>query len=80
MSERSFNHDFMAGSRHRFDEYQIEELEPSACQQLDTVGMQPHAREYLERKAGCIQSDFKFDHMTGQMVEYPRGIQFSGKP
>lgn len=82
MSEwnRSFSNDFIAPGRRRFDEAQLAEMEPSACQQLDTVGMQPHAREYLERKSNCVRSDWKFDHMTGQMVDYPQGIQFSGMP
>jgi hypothetical protein len=52
-----------------FDLYQREELEPSWATQLDTVGMQPHAREYLEQEM-----------ISGQMIDYSDGIQFTGKP
>lgn len=63
-----------------FDLYQREEFEPSACQQLDTVGMQPHAREYLERQMNCMRSERKFECIAGQTIDYPEGIQFSGRP
>lgn len=63
-----------------FDMYEQEELEPSWSIQLDTVGMQPHAREYLERQMNCMRSERKFEMISGQMMDYPSGIQFSGKP
>lgn len=63
-----------------FDLYQREEFEPSVCQQLDTVGMQPHAREYLERQMNCMRSERKFEHIADQTIDYPEGIQFSGRP
>jgi len=63
-----------------FDLYQREELEPSASTQLDTVGMQPHAREYLEREMNCLRSERKFEMIAGQMIDYPRGIQFTDSP
>lgn len=64
----------------RLDQYDKEELEPSWASQLDTVGMQPHAREYLERDVNCMRSERKFEMISGQMIDYPRGIQFSGSP
>lgn len=63
-----------------FDLYEMSELQPSASQQLDTVGMQPHAREYLEREMNCMRSERKYEMIAGQMIDYPDGIQFSGKP
>ncbi len=63
-----------------FDAYQLDEFEPSACQQLDTVGMQPHAREYLEREMTCMRSYRKFECIDSQTIDYPEGIQFTGKP
>lgn len=63
-----------------FDWYQREELEPSTSQQLDKVGMQPHSREYLEREVNCMRSERKFEMISGQMIDYPPGVQFSGKP
>lgn len=63
-----------------FDKYQLEEFEPSACSQLDVVGMQPHSREYLEYESNCIRSTRKFEMFDGQMIDYCDGIQFSGKP
>jgi hypothetical protein len=63
-----------------FDTYQREELEPSWASQLDTVGMQPHSREYLEQEMHCLRSERKFEMIAGQVIDYPRGIQFSGKP
>ena len=63
-----------------FDMYQREELQMSASNQLDKVGMQPHAREYLESEMNCMRSDRKFEMIAGQMIDYPEGIQFSGKP
>lgn len=62
------------------DRYQREELEPSWATQLDTVGMQPHAREYLEREMSCMSSERNYQMIAGQVLDYPSGIQFSGKP
>jgi hypothetical protein len=63
-----------------FDRYQLGEFEPSACSQLDVVGMQPHSREYLEYEANCLRSVRKLEMFDGQTIDYPDGIQFSGKP
>ena len=63
-----------------FNMYQRDELEPSVCQQLDTAGMQPHSREYLEREMSCMRSERRYEMIAGQMIDYPDGIQFSGKP
>lgn len=73
-------HDFLAGPEPKLDRYELGELEPSWATQLDTVGMQPHSREYLEREMSCLRSDRKFEMIAGQMVDYSPGIQFSGKP
>ena len=45
----SYGNDYM-GSNYDppFDAYQMGELEKSWSNQLDKIGMQPHAREYLE--------------------------------
>lgn len=64
----------------KFDKYQLGELVPSWCMQLDTVGMQPHAREYLEREYTCIRSERQLLTIDGQTIDYPEGIQFSGSP
>lgn len=64
----------------RYDPYEMQELEPSWSNQLDTVGMQPHAREYLERQLVGMRSQRKFDMMAGQIIDYPEGIQFSDMP
>lgn len=63
-----------------FDRYQLEEFEPSACTQLDTVGMQPHSREYLEYEANCLRSTRKFQMFDGQMIDHPDGIHFGDTP
>lgn len=63
-----------------FDKYQREELEPSWSTQLDTVGMQPHAREYLEREMSCMRSERKYELIAGQVIDYPDGIHFGDKP
>lgn len=65
---------------YRFDMYQKEEFEPSWSNQLDKVGMQPHAREYLESEMNCMRSERKFEMIADQIIDYPEGIQFSGKP
>lgn len=65
---------------YRFDSYEMDELQPSACTQLDTVDMQPHSREYLERESNCMRSDRKLMQIDGQSIDYCCGIQFSGKP
>lgn len=63
-----------------FDRYQREELEPSWSTQLDTAGMQPHAREYLEREMSCMRSERKYEMIAGQVIDYPDGIHFGDKP
>lgn len=64
----------------RLDMYEMDELEPSASMQLDTVGMQPHAREYLERAMNGMRSARKLINIDGQVIDCPEGIQFSGNP
>lgn len=68
------------GEYQRIDPYEIGELEPSWCQQLDTVGMQPHAREYIEREMNFARSERKFEHFMGQTLDHPQGIHFDGRP
>jgi hypothetical protein len=62
------------------DMYQRGELDKSWSNQLDTVGMQPHAREYLEQEMNCMRSERKFEMIAGQMIDYPAGIHFGGTP
>lgn len=69
----------MRDTRH-LDRYEINELEPSWATQLDTVGMQPHSREYLERDVTDMRSSRKFSMIAGQAIDYCDGIQFSGRP
>lgn len=77
----SFANDFLAmGMTRRFDHDELGELEPSWATKLDTVGMQPHSREYLERDATNQRSQRKLSMINGQMVEHCDGIQFSGRP
>ena len=68
------------GQTSRLDAYQMGELEPSRCTDLDTNGMQPHAREYLERDAVGIRSRNMFTSQDGQTIDFCPGIQFSGTP
>lgn len=78
---KTLGHDYLANEPTRvLDAYQIGELEPSWSTQLDTSGMQPHAREFLERDMTGMVSARKFNHMGGQMIDYCEGIQFSGTP
>lgn len=63
-----------------FDMYQKEELDLSWSNQLDVVGMQPHAREYLEHEMNCKRSERKFELIADQVIDYTDGIQFSGTP
>lgn len=76
----SFGNDYMTSESQGMDRYIIQELEPSWCTQLDMVGMQPHSREYLEYCANNIRSEHCFQEYTGQSVDHPGGIQFSGTP
>lgn len=77
----SFGNDFLAmGTLGRFDSYETGELEPSASMQLDTVGMQPHAREYLERNMMGMISRRSYHTVDGQTIDHCDGIQFSGTP
>lgn len=57
-----------------------EDFEPSWATQLDVVGMQPHAREYLEYEVNCARSARKFEMIEGAPMDYSEGIQFSGSP
>jgi hypothetical protein len=77
----SHGHDYLTmGEPYPMDRYQIGELEPSFATQLDTNGMQPHAREYLERNMTGMVSARKFHMVDGQMIDHCEGIQFSGMP
>lgn len=76
----SFGNDLMSEPNAPLDMYQREELEKSWASQLDTIGMQPHAREYLEQEMNCKRSYRKFEMIAGQMIDYTDGIQFSGTP
>jgi hypothetical protein len=81
MYERPVDHDFIEpGEANRLDPYQRDELYQSWSQQLDTVGMQPHAREYLEKDLFGLRSERKFERVSGQTIDYCAGIQFSGTP
>ncbi|MCE5294081.1 MAG: hypothetical protein LLF94_05650 [Chlamydiales bacterium] len=75
-----YMHDLLAIPQHKLDQYEMGELDLSFANQLDTVGMQPHSREYLEREMNFMRSERKFEMIAGQMLDYPEGIQFSGKP
>lgn len=77
----SFANDFLAmGMTRRLDMYETGELEPSWATQLDTVGMQPHSREYLERDSTSMRSARQLMTIDGQTIDYCEGIQFSGTP
>lgn len=77
----SFDNDYIAmGNTSRLDAYQTDELYPSFATQLDTNGMQPHAREYLERDLTAMRSARKFSMIAGQTIDHCDGIQFSGTP
>ena len=77
----SFGNDYLAmGETPRMDPYQMGELEPSWSMQLDTTGMQPHSREYLERDATSQRSARKMINIDGQTIDYCEGIQFTGMP
>lgn len=76
----SMENDYLAGSREGLDRYQTGELEPSWSTQLDTVGMQPHAREYLDRQMNCMRSDRQYEIIGGQMIDYTDGIHFGDTP
>lgn len=64
----------------KLDRSQKEEMEPSWASQLDVVGMQPHAREYIEGEVNCMRTRYCFNEISSQSIDYTRGIQFSGKP
>ena len=73
--------DYLAYARSDgIDKHQMNELQMSVSNQLDVVGMQPHARECLEYEMNCARSERKFEMIEGQMVDYTPGIQFSGRP
>lgn len=77
----SHANDYLAlGQTTRLDAYQTSELDPSWSTQMDTVGMQPHAREYLERDLTGMRSARKYSMVAGQVIDHCEGIQFSGKP
>lgn len=63
-----------------FDSDQLDELEPSQCTKLDVVGMQPHAREYLETQSTRKRTFRRFEEIDHQYIDYSEGIQFTGCP
>lgn len=77
---RSYGNDYLASTEPSLDRYEVEELEPSWTTQLDTVGMQPHSREFLEREVNCLRSWKKYEMISGGHVDYSDGIQFRGTP
>lgn len=78
---KDFGNDYLAlGDMPHLDRYETYELEPSITTQLDVVGRQPHAREYLEYQLNNSRSHRKFEMFEGQSVDYCEGIQFSGTP
>jgi len=79
-ANRSHGNDYIASPQRGLDRYETDELEPSWSMQLDTVGMQPHAREYLERQENGMRSDRQYRMIGGQIIDHPPGIQFSGRP
>lgn len=80
-ANKTLGNDYLAYEpTRRLDAYQMGELESSWATQLDTCGMQPHAREFLERDMTGMVSARKFNDMAGQTIDYCEGIQFSGTP
>lgn len=78
---RSYGNDYVVTAETTpMDRYERGELDPSWATQLDTVGMQPHSREYLERDMTALRSDRKYRMIAGQMIDHTDGIQFSGRP
>ena len=77
-----FDGDYLATGNfpRQLNAFEMGELDPSICTDLDTVGMQPHSREYLERQMLGIRSDRRFMSIDGQVIDHPAGIQFSGTP
>lgn len=64
----------------RLDRYETDELSPSWTTQLDTNGMQPHSREYLERDVTAMRSARKYSMIDGQHIDHCDGIHFDGCP
>lgn len=64
----------------RLDQYQTDELEASWSMQLDTNGMQPHSREYLERDMTGMRSARKFTVVAGEVINHCNGIHFGDTP
>ncbi len=79
-ANKSLGNDYLAVEPVPLDGYQRDELYPSWSTQLDTTGMQPHAREFLERDMTSLGSHRKYTMMSGQVIDYCEGIQFSGTP
>lgn len=77
----SHGNDYLTmGETRRLDVYQTAELEPSWATQLDTIGMQPHSREYLERDSTSMRSGRQLTMIDGQIIDHCAGIQFTGMP
>jgi hypothetical protein len=78
---KSFANDYLAlGITRKLDSYETHELEPSWATQLDTVGMQPHSREYLERDLTAMRSGRKYHEIAGQVIDHCDGIHFDEMP
>jgi len=77
----SHDNDFIsAGSVQRLDAYETYGLTPSWSNQLDTIGRQPHSREYLEQQDNFFRGRKGLCTIDGQEIDYCEGIQFSGTP
>ncbi len=76
----SHGNDYLAKPTSSLDMYNLAQLEPSWSTQLDTTGMQPHAREFLERDLQGIVSGHKFHTVDGQTIDYCEGIHFGDAP
>lgn len=77
----SHGNDYIAEqSLPRLDNYETYGLTPSWSNQLDTVGRQPHSREYLEQQDNFFRGRKGLSTIDGQTIDYCEGIQFSGSP
>jgi len=63
-----------------FDRFEREELDASQSMKLDTIGMQPHSREFLERKMTGIVGQRKYECLENETIDYTPGIQFTEYP
>jgi hypothetical protein len=81
INNADWRHDFIAYEQpEKLDDYQKVQLEMSACSMLDRVGMQPHAREFIEHELNYCRSERKYEEYEGGYIDHPDGIQFTGTP